>query len=204
MKPHIPDFELKGHIYAKPDDGMLMESVTTVLKAELGLYQYGNNTRAEFGRNVHLACQYEDEGSLDYGTVAPDILLRLNQFKKAKKEHNIQILGSELKRYHPKYLYAGTLDLLANVDGKPGIIDIKTGSKEPWHALQTGAYTELIRLEHDELLLRFALYLTDTKYELIPHTHKRDFLDFLTFFVAHMLKINMGYRKRKGGDEYED
>ena len=49
----------------------------------------------------------------------------LRQYLKIKKKYNIEVLESE-KQVQYKGLYAGTLDMVAKVNGKLSIIDIKT------------------------------------------------------------------------------
>lgn len=56
---------------------------------------------------------------------------------------NVEPIASEFKVFHPTYLYAGTCDLDAMIDGRRAIVDLKTSSgvyPEMW--LQTVAYQE--------------------------------------------------------------
>lgn len=58
-----------------------------------------------------------------------------------EKEHKVEWLASELIIVSPTHSFAGTLDALANVDGKLTIIDFKTSSQisEDYY-LQTAGY----------------------------------------------------------------
>ena len=51
--------------------------------------------------------------------------------------------ASEVKVYSKKYKYAGTLDIDAEIDGEPAIVDIKaTNGIYLGHKLQTAAYLQ--------------------------------------------------------------
>jgi hypothetical protein len=64
------------------------------------------------------------------------------------KENNVRFLASERKIYSKKYGYAGTLDALAEVNGKLAIVDFKTsnGIYEDYF-LQTAAYARAVEEE---------------------------------------------------------
>jgi hypothetical protein len=66
----------------------------------------------------------------------------VNAFLDWESRNHVVYLASELKIYSRKYGYAGTLDILAEVNGVLTLLDIKTSNtyrKE--YALQTAAYT---------------------------------------------------------------
>jgi len=195
-RTHIPDFEPLGHIYMA-SDGMILPSVTTILKEELGLYSWGSSSAATRGTHVHLACQYYDEGNLDEATVRPEIQPYLAQYKLALQEHGITVLQNELRRYSPKYLFAGSIDKVVEISGRRAILDIKTGSKEHWHRWQTAGYKELMAPELGQSVDRYDLYLSPDDSELVQHQGKRDFGEFMAFLSTYTIKGNTGYRKTK-------
>lgn len=198
-KLYIPDFEPKGHIYARPEDGLLMDSVTTIIKAECGLYQYGDGVAAERGTAVHRACHYYDDGDLDEATLPDNVKPYLEQYVKALSDLKIKILANELMRYHPTYLYAGTPDKLAIVDKNIGIIDVKTGQEGNDHAWQLAGYEALIKHEHPgKVLKRWNLYLLPDRYKFIERDGRNDFTEFIVLYSAHNLKIQKGFRKPRG------
>ncbi len=57
------------------------------------------------------------------------------------QKHRVRALEVEKRVLSKKHIYSGTFDVLAEVDGKLGILDLKT-SKEIWgdHFVQTAAY----------------------------------------------------------------
>ena len=65
----------------------------------------------------------------------------INAFLDWMKKHKIDIDGVEQRIVSKKHAYSGTLDVLARIDNKLGVLDIKT-SKKIWdeHFIQTAAY----------------------------------------------------------------
>jgi hypothetical protein len=59
------------------------------------------------------------------------------------KKHKIDVAGIEKRILSKKHFYSGTLDVVGEIDGKFGILDIKT-SKEIWddNFIQLSAYSE--------------------------------------------------------------
>lgn len=202
MKIYEPYFQVEGHCYHTPD-GMVLDSVTTIIKNECGLYQYGSATAATKGDHVHRACQFHDEGSLNETTVYDEIQPYLEQYKLALTAQGIVVKQNEVRRYSPKYLYAGCVDKVVEIENNLALIDIKTGATEHWHRWQTAAYAELLRLELGPLD-RYILYLKPDSFRLAQHDNKRDFGEFLALLAANTIKINSGYRKRKEEDHNDE
>lgn len=208
-KPNIPCFEPIGHQYHDPA-GMLLDSVTTILKEELGLYQFFSQSAPVRGTNVHKVCQYYDENDLLESSVKElpdDVSLYFEQYKLALAEHKIVIRANELMRYSPVYNFAGTLDKIATIYNANGVLDLKTCRvfhEESWHKWQTAAYFEMVKKEFKDnnfpLTKRWILYLTPDSYRLVEHTSKRDFLEFLALMSARQIRLNNGYLKKKTVD----
>ena len=200
ITPNIPCFEPVGHLY-HTNDGTCLDSVTTILKAELGLYQFSSQNAANRGTRVHKACQYLDEKDLDRSSLDSEVGPYVDQYEMAIAHHGIKVHKNELCRYSPKYMYAGTIDKIVTIGGENGVLDLKTGSLEKWHKWQVAPYFDMVKDEFAAyglpLTRRWGLILTPTSYRLVEHTGPRDMLEFLTFLAAHNLKINNGYRKRK-------
>ena len=94
----------------------------------------------------------------------------------------------EQRIVHPRYLYAGTFDFLARIDGRVALADIKTGASRRSHVLQLAAYSmgrmsEQIVMDQwhryavpEDATYRpmprirdyYMLYLKPTGYELAP------------------------------------
>lgn len=201
--PLIPNFEPVGHLY-HDNAGMALDSVTTILKEELGLYQFSSQTAPIRGTNVHKACHYHDEGDLNEKSLSGEVLSYFEQYKKALAHYKIIVRANELMRYSPTYHFAGTLDKIVTIETSNGVLDIKTCKvfkTEPWHSWQTASYLEMVKKEFAAnglpLTKRWALYLTPDSFHLVEHTGQRDFLEFIALMSARQIKINAGYLKRK-------
>ncbi len=174
-------FDPAEHAYYLGD--RRLPSVTQVIPREQS-YPAG---AAERGTAVHLACEYDDLGDLDEGSVAPEIAGYLEAYRKWKRESMAQIESIELREYNEAYLYAGTIDRVVVFPYRGrAVIDIKSGVPEKWHALQTAAYANLLTYH---MLSRFSLYLAeDGTYKIIEHYREdfsRDFSVFIGLLSYH-------------------
>ena len=65
----------------------------------------------------------------------------------------------ETPQYSPRYQTAGTADRMGTINGRPVVLDLKTGGKANWHGVQVAFYA----LIHDDLpprqRRRLVLYL---------------------------------------------
>jgi len=193
-KVYEPYFRPVGHVYETPD-GRRLDSVTQILKAELNLWQFGTCEAAERGTRVHTACHYYDENRLDWKTVDPVDLPYLETYIKAKKELGLKVFQNEIRRYHGIYFYAGTIDKLGELDGKPVLIDLKTGAKETSYKWQTAAYLKLIEQESQRKWRRMGLYVSPDGYKVELHDGATDWTEYLALYSAHNVKVQYGYWK---------
>lgn len=123
------------------------------IKAKPGLYKfYGDlNNFAEGSRIKALSA---NEGTKVHETIeallkgetpvlTPEVAPAVEAFGQFQKEHEILTHPAMIEQrvHHPEERYAGTIDVLAKVDGKVGVLDIKTSSGI-WrdYNLQTVAY----------------------------------------------------------------
>jgi len=206
-KPLIPNFLTVGHLY-HDDGGMVLPSVTTILKEELGLYQFSSQDAPVRGTDVHLACQYYDNDDLVESSLTEEVASYFGQYKIAKKELGIKVHANELMRYSKKYCVAGTLDKVVTINTDNGVLDIKTCkvlNEAKWHKWQTAVYFEFVHEEMKSaglpLTKRWILYLCPDKYKLVEHTGPRDFMEFLALMSARQIRINNGYLKSKQEEE---
>lgn len=138
-------------IKAKPAlEGFLKEMESYAAAEEV------KNKSAEEGTMVHEAVQKTAVG--EKIEIPPEILPTVNAFKKFQDENHIF--------FHPEYVerqiwsglhrFAGTVDALATIGGKFGVLDIKTSTGfYPEYNLQTAAYI----LALQELEIKRALKL---------------------------------------------
>lgn len=120
-------FDRENHLYRV--SGIPIPSVTQLMQP---LSQTKYNTvndailqmAADRGTEVHSAIEF----FLKYGVdeISDGGRGYMDAFLSWYREAKPQVIGSELMTYHRTLLYAGTVDLLANVGGKLTLIDYKT------------------------------------------------------------------------------
>ena len=81
---------------------------------------------ARFGTRIHHLIEMDCKGVIEPMTPFEEQIM--DEFHEIKKKHNIEVLKNE-QMVNYGYLYAGTYDMLAKVNGKLSLIDIKTTSK---------------------------------------------------------------------------
>lgn len=153
-------------------DGEWYPRVTKIveIKAKPALYRFyakmENFESAE--RMKELSAQ---EGTLVHETIEeiflgkkpeidPHIAPSVRAFSRFQEEHGISVLPEhvEMRLVHKKERYAGTLDAIAKIGGKMGILDIKT-SQEIYrdYNLQTSAYVAAMKDIVPEIETRWIL-----------------------------------------------
>lgn len=98
---------------------------------------------ADRGTNVHAAVEeyLRSGGTLDADEWEPNVLAHVEQFQRFARDHRPTLRFVETTVYSPRYGYAGTLDMLADLHGRGlWLIDVKTGGVWPEAALQLCAY----------------------------------------------------------------
>lgn len=190
-------FDPGKHKYTQ--SGLLIPSVTTVINELMpfqNMPQEVLREARERGTKVHeLTCIMDaDPGII---TAEEDKLWGgyLDAWEAFKQETAFRILESEQRVYHTKYLYAGTFDRIGILEGKLGVLDIKTGMLYPEYALQTAAYLEAINegRQEDKIKGRYSLQLKpDGKYKLSEYKDKADFHVFLATLTLYNWRIMNG------------
>lgn len=83
----------------------------------------------------------------------------VNAFSAWVREHDVEFLASERKIFSKEHWYAGTLDVLARVDGDLSVVDIKTSSAVyPEYFYQTAAYCRAVQ-EEDQTPVKRSIIL---------------------------------------------
>lgn len=190
-------FDEANHRYAY--DGRPVVSVTQALSlsgiVDGGVFPPG---AAERGTAVHLACQFDDEGSLDEETVAENIRPYLEGWRRFRAESNFRhIPGGIEQRVYSALGFAGTIDRIGTFgEGPLWIIDIKSGVKHRSWPIQTAAYS-LAYCEMNGLasatVMRATVQVTrDATYQLIPYRATRDFNVFRAALTIAMWRREHG------------
>mgnify|MGYP003136997957 FL=1 len=79
-----------------------------------------------------------------------EISKHMMSFEKFWLDNEVQLIDTELFMWHEDVPWAGTCDIIAKINGKNWIIDIKTGNYYKSHEIQLNMYAELLRKITDE------------------------------------------------------
>ena len=159
-------------------DGVWFPRVTKILskKAKPALYRYygeatsfaaaqaATTKSAEEGTLLHEAVQKIMLG--EKPEVDPSIAPAVEAAEKFLIERNIQVAPESIEKriVHYDQRYAGTIDALALIDGKFGVLDIKTSQAiYRDYNLQTAAYMDPLSAEYKNLQTRWILRIDQNK-----------------------------------------
>lgn len=208
---HIPQSAMIGDELIFTDkDGNQLDRVTDILTDELNLAKGKWLTPyAQRGTDVDTACEFYDDGDLDESSLSEEVKSYVEQYKLSLPHYGIKVLINKLRRYFPDYLITGELDKICKIGEDIWVIDLKTTSKQyPHHKWQTAVYLEMVREELTEKygkvnFRRGCLYLRPDSFELVEHTEKNNFKEYLALYAARKIKLANGYVKgnRRPKDE---
>jgi hypothetical protein len=168
-------FDAGAHVYSVR--GKRVPSVTQILRPIInfdGVPPDVLAAAAEFGTHAHMACDLYNRGELDEASLDPALAPYLAQWKACIEECDLTIENSELRVLHPSGHYAGTIDVMGRINGKPFLADIKTGSTMPASVgPQTAAYHAALE-DFDRGARRYCIHLMPDRYKMIRLTDKTD------------------------------
>jgi hypothetical protein len=102
------------------------------------------------------------------GTQQPDLPIQeeaknaVQAFIDWEKKHNVKFLHSERKIYSRKHKFAGTVDIIAEVDGQFSVLDIKTSAAVyQEYFFQTAAYSKAVEEEFGKKVERNIILRVD-------------------------------------------
>lgn len=179
-------FDEKTHTYFHGTD--VLPSVTQILKAEgyIEGQHYTEDARVR-GTYVHKICHLHNMNDLDESTVDESLIGYYEAYKRFLAESGFAVEDSELFVHSDLYLFAGTLDIRGTFPKSKvsAVIDIKSGSIEPWVCLQLAAYAVCFSEPHE----RYSLQLTsDGKYHLKQWKERIDQTVFLGAVAGYRWK----------------
>lgn len=198
-------FDSAEHIYEW--DGQPVPSVTQVLREWVKLANgrgyvhtvYGTfvdatafEAAADFGNAIHTACKYILTMELDWDALDPALLPPLREFVRWMDDYKIRPLFVENPLYSTKHGYAGTPDIIGNLQGfkQLDITDIKTGLVNELVGPQTGGYEIAFRgqknyrggiVRHELILPRDG---SPYKYNLLTNSNDG------AFFLSRLFQYN--------------
>jgi hypothetical protein len=183
VQPEV-QFDPERHVYLV--DGHEVPSVTRIIRGA-GLSddaRYADRDRLR-GQVVHLACEIYDRCGSEI--VDPEISPYLEAWKRFRAETGFLPSVIERPHAHLVYRYAGTIDRIGQTAGPNGtvgmiVLDIKSGSPEPWHAIQLAAYCTLVGSPYE--CERWAVYLANDGTYKIKTFPKNEYSTDLSVFLS--------------------
>jgi hypothetical protein len=175
-------------------DGVVLPSVTQILQV-LGGYEgipkHILDIAAARGTAIHRATELEDLGTLDYGSLDDELIPYLMAWQKFKDDTKPELIGIEVRGYHPLLKYAGGYDRTlvlgsGRYKGTLSVLDLKSSwQMMPATAPQTAAYQEMINAHEKDksnhVKQRLGLQLKrDGNYELHPYKDPADYNTFVS------------------------
>ena len=164
-------FEESGHLYLL--NGKEIPSVSSIMRP-LSMIEYGGidktilETAAKRGTSVHNSIEiFLKYGVRDYD---PEFAGYADGFFEWWDNNSPEVVGSEFRVYHKLFSYAGTVDMLAYIDGKLCLIDFKTTYKLILKncRVQLEAYLQALKTHGIEIERKFILHLCkDGKWEFV-------------------------------------
>jgi hypothetical protein len=184
------EFDEERHIYRL--QGRVIPSVTSTLKAVYPeLWNWSDGFAMERGRVVHRCIELMLEHDLDESSVAERAKPYVEAAKRFIVEMNVDVHAHERRIYSATYDFAGTLDLVAIIDGRTCLLDWKTGDPGWPCGPQTAAYgLAWHEMTGQTISRRYGVQLkADGSYILHSYTDRTDKDEFLA-----ALRV---YRRRK-------
>jgi hypothetical protein len=171
--------------------GAVVPGVTAVLRplsSFAGIPPAVLEAKAQLGRHVHAACEYDDQGDLDEDSIEDEVAGYLNGWRAFRRDTHCTVLAVEKRVFEPRLQYAGTLDRLLLIEGVRWLVDLKTCFTTPITAgPQTAAY--LRALGDTSITRRAALRLRpDGTYRFDPLTGPDDWSAFMACLTLHRYK----------------
>ena len=154
-------FDPTTHVYTT-DYGSEVPSVTQRIKRG-GLLgpaaQFYSDESAFRGDAIHGACDDRDHGRDVTAFLKGEYGGYLTSYIRWCEAMEPVWTSIETPQYSPRYQTAGTADRVGTINGRPVVLDLKSGGKASWHGVQVAFYD----LIHDDLpprqRRRIVLYL---------------------------------------------
>jgi hypothetical protein len=180
------EFDAQANCYRV--GGQPYPRVTAILEAT-GLVDYSRVPEQKIadaqwrGSAVHLACQYLDEGTLDWSSVEPEHLPYVRAWQRFRDESGFDVEAAE-QMVCSRAGYAGRLDRRGRLrDGSLAVLDLKTGSVMPATRLQLAAY--VMCLDQPYAYSRHAVRLTpEGRFSVTTYLKRELAADFAVFLHA--------------------
>jgi len=131
-----------------------------IVKAFKGAHRQKKEAAADTGKMAHNWCeawaiaQWKQVDPPPMPT-HPEARAACETFLEWMMRHNVTIIEAERRILSKLYWYAGTVDIIAWVDGELSVLDIKTSSRISYSMhMQTAAYTQAYEEETGKIIQR--------------------------------------------------
>lgn len=155
------------------------------------------------GSFVHEAIELYIQGVLDEAELDPKLAGYLEAWKKFEKDSGFRVrqVGgvwqSEIRKAHPIYGYAGTIDHLGDIGPRLMLVDVKSGDASDWHGEQLAGYAMLFdfpagsqRPERANVYVR-----ADGSYRFVERKDRGDFERFKAAVTIAQTRVARGLVK---------
>ena len=162
--PNLPELQFVNDSHTYLLNGAEIPSVTTVMKP-LSQKEYGDvdERTLENAANRGTAVHNSIENWLKFGfdDIDPEYKGYIDGFHEWWEKHNPVLIGSEIRTFHRLFGYAGTVDLIALIDGELNLIDFKTTYRliEKSCRVQLEAYSQALASHGIEIQKKRILHL---------------------------------------------
>lgn len=150
------------------------------------------------GTAIHKTVELYELGRLNEETLHPSLAACLKQWLDFKQTMKYVPRRQEMQVYSEKFGYAGTYDGDGDMDGRPMLLDLKSGEKYEPHKVQTMAYkvaaVELGIITED--CARGSLYISEDQWEFEFHTNNGDRAAFLSLLTVLKWREHNGRGRR--------
>jgi hypothetical protein len=148
------------------------------------------------GTRVHYATRLLDEGKLNWDGLTDEERPYVEAWQAFKAENDVQIRSIEQFAVDELYRFAGRFDrvaILRALHGGLWVLDIKTGTPDPWHGLQLAAYARLLQQSSAQNPYRAGVYLQDNgRYKFAEYSDPTDFTEWDAIATHMTWRLNNG------------
>lgn len=160
------EFNAADHTYRDAEGEI--PSVSAILKCAGYVRDYPNSSGADRGTKIHQLTEDFDMGITEIRY--PELEDYLEGYRMFRAQNPCIWKYCEEIVFDPIKRFAGTLDRAGKLNDLDIILDIKSGSREKWHALQLAAYKTALNNVDFRDWKKYCLYLKPNGYDLVEHT----------------------------------
>lgn len=197
MKPNILTFDEASHTYKL--DGIPLPSVTTIIGKVIEKSYYGaTEWHMQRGTAMHKCAEMIAKGiEFEHD---PQIDGQVKALRSFFRDMKPKVYMTETMVSSRMYQYAGTLDLLAEIDGRKMIVDYKSTIDDDLCGIQCAAYGMTDELKAVGIKHAIGVHIKDDgTYKITtPYDLKKYGREFLAIRTVYAIKQRMGTLTKKG------